>query len=158
MKKYLLVTLALGLCALGRVYADTQLPSFDAYPVAEKFKGGVAKVRIQSSKDREFATRLREVARGKPNFAGHYILSSWGCGASCITTVAVDVKTGQTTWLPFTLCCWAPEIDVPIEFRVNSRLLILHGARNESGSGTYYYQLGRSGFELVKAVEDGTSH
>ncbi|WDD92209.1 hypothetical protein Bsp3421_002197 [Burkholderia sp. FERM BP-3421] len=157
MKKHLLVALALGMCAFGRVYADAQLPSFDAYPVADGFKGRVAKVRIQSSKDREFATRLREVTHGKPNFAGHYILSSWGCGASCVTTVAVDAKTGQTTWLPFTLCCWAPEIDVPIEFRANSRLLILHGSRNETGSGTYYYQLGGSGFELVKAVEVGAS-
>jgi hypothetical protein len=27
--------------------------------------------------DRNYRTRLREAARGKPNFAGHYILTAW---------------------------------------------------------------------------------
>ena len=63
--------------------------------------------------------------------------------------VAIDARTGATTWLPFTVCCWGPEVNEPIEFRKDSKLVVIHGSRNESGSGVHYYQLNKSGFAAV---------
>ena len=76
---------------------------------------------------------LREAAGQEPNFAGHYILTGWACGSSCIQTVAIDAITGLTIWLPVTLCCWDPGVDDPRSFRRDSRLLVLRGQRNEAG-------------------------
>lgn len=153
MKKLFTALLMLLACFVGRSYAGEQAPRFDDFPVKDVFKGKPAKVKITSPKDREFSTRLHEISGQKPNFAGHYTLASWGCGSSCIQTVAIDARTGRVVWLPFTVCCWDVDVNEPIEFTRNSSLIVVHGSRNEAGGGVYYYRLGASGFVLVKAIE-----
>jgi hypothetical protein len=155
MRKFLITAVLFIACGLSQAYADTQAPRFDDFPASNLFKGKPAKAVIVSSKDREFAARLREISGRKINSAGHYTLASWGCGASCISTVAIDARTGHVVWLPFTVCCWALEVSEPIEFRRDSRLIVVHGSRNEAGGGTYYYQLTAAGFVLAKADEAG---
>lgn len=155
MRKFLWMLTLSVLCSGGIAYADTAAPRFEDYAAKDSLSGKPAKVRIVSAEDRKYAARLREVSRQKPNFAGHYVLASWGCGASCISTVAIDAADGHVTWLPFTVCCWDVDVTEPIEFRRDSRLIVVRGSRNESGGGTYYYALDKSGFDLVKAVEKG---
>lgn len=108
-------------------------------------------------KSREYATRLRESAHQPPNFAGHFVLASWGCGASCVMTAAIDVgrgaQAGQVVWLPFTVCCWDVDVSKPLDFRVDSRLLVVHGSRNEHGGGTYDYTFDGKAFKLIQAQE-----
>ncbi|MFM0646936.1 hypothetical protein PQR14_21645 [Paraburkholderia bryophila] len=157
MKRLFLALFVLAMCGIGRTFADEPLPRFDAFPVENVFNGQPAKVKIISARDRKFATRLRQLSGQKPNYAGHYTLASWGCGASCIMTVAIDAKTGGVIWLPFTVCCWDVDVNEPIEFRRDSSLIVVHGSRNETGGGTYYYRLEGSEFVLVKAVEKTAS-
>ncbi|KAE8758700.1 MULTISPECIES: hypothetical protein [Paraburkholderia] len=154
MKKFLLMGFVSAMCWMCVAQAaDAGVPRFEDFAVSDTFAGKAAKVRLVSADDKEYATRIREASRQKPNFAGHYVLASWGCGASCVSTVAIDAKTGRVTWLPFTVCCWDVDVQEPIEFRRDSRLLVVHGSRNEAGSGTYYYALDKDEFKLVKAVE-----
>jgi opacity protein-like surface antigen len=154
MKKFLLMGFVSAMCWLGVAQAaDVGAPRFEDFAVTDTFVGKAAKVRLVSADDKEYATRIREASRQKPNFAGHYVLASWGCGASCVSNVAIDAKTGRVTWLPFTVCCWDVDVQEPIEFRRDSRLLVVHGSRNEAGNGTFYYVLEKEDFKLVKAVE-----
>jgi hypothetical protein len=153
MRTFLIATLAATFLCTAQVRADDAVPAFDDYKVTDSFAGKPAKVRIVSAQDRKFATRLRELSGQKPNFAGHYSLVNWGCGASCVMTAAIDAKNGHVTWLPFTVCCWDVDVTEPIDFKPDSRLIVVHGSRNEEGGGVYYYQLQPSGFTLVKAVE-----
>lgn len=37
----------------------------------------------------------------KPNFAGHYVYSSYGCGTGCTASGIVDLKTGTVYRAPF---------------------------------------------------------
>lgn len=37
----------------------------------------------------------------KPNFAGHYVLDSFGCGTGCMASALVDLRTGQVYRAPF---------------------------------------------------------
>jgi hypothetical protein len=60
-------------------------------------------------------------------------------------------------WIPFTVCC-APEGVSPLEYRKDSRLLIVRGARNEQGNGTYFYALTHEGFVLINAQEAPPPH
>jgi hypothetical protein len=152
MKIFLIVVLSLMVFGHGLVFAGESAPAFRDFP-AKPFKGQPAKLQIVSAKDREYATRLHQLGGRKPNFAGHYMLVSWGCGASCVMAAAIDAESGKVTWLPFTFCCWDFSLSEPLEFRRDSRLLIAHGSRNESGDGDYYYQIDSSGFVLVKAYE-----
>ncbi|NPT42065.1 hypothetical protein GNZ12_12190 [Paraburkholderia sp. 1N] len=154
MKKFLLMGFVSAMCWMSVAQAaDAGVPRFEDFAVNDTFAGKAAKVRLVSADDKEYATRIREASRQKPNFAGHYVLASWGCGTSCVSTVVIDAKTGRVTWLPFTVCCWDVDVQEPIEFRRDSRLLVVHGSRNEEGGGTYYYALDKDSFKLVKVVE-----
>lgn len=152
MRKLLLLCL-LMMVNLTIANADIRTPGFADFPIKEMYTGRPAKVRLVSPQDRQFATRIRAASRSKVNFAGHFILASWGCGASCVMTVVIDAITGTVVWLPFTVCCWDADVDEPIAFRRDSRLIVVRGSRNETGGGTYYYAFDRGQFVLVKAVE-----
>jgi hypothetical protein len=128
-------------------------PAYDSYAVAPDIPVRSAPVRLDSAESKRYAAMLREGARQKANFAGHYVLTSWGCGASCTMSAAIDAKTGTVAWLPFTVCCWDLDITEPLEFKIDSRLLVVHGSRNEKGGGTYFYEFDGKHFRLISAVE-----
>jgi hypothetical protein len=65
--------------ALGQSAA----PKFADYPATEAYSGKNAPGVITAN-DRQFQTRLRQAATKRPNFARHYILTSWGCGSTCM--------------------------------------------------------------------------
>ena len=66
---------------------------------------------------------------------------------------ALDAKTGNVSWIPFTLCCWPLEVENPLNFRVDSKLIVFTGSRGEQGQGVYYYKFDSGKFVLLKAIE-----
>jgi len=132
-------------------------PQFESYATKADVITKNAEVRITGKMERTYITRLRYAAKQKPNFAGHYILTAWGCGASCLVPVAIDARTGVVVWLNFSVCCWPLDVDKPLEFKLTSTLLIVRGSRNENGGGTYYYVLKDQRFSLLKAEENPSS-
>ena len=54
----------------------------------------------------------------------------------------IDANTGRVYWMPHTTCCWPVELNDPIQYRLDSRLIIFSGARNEKDGdeGTHYYE------------------
>lgn len=136
-----------NLLALGAIFALSVGPTaaasldFASHPVAERYAGPNATPVLKSKQDREFRTRLREAAKQTPNFAGHYIVTTFGCGSSCVMGAAIDARSGLVTWLPFTICCWEDARSEPVEFRPDSALMIVRGMRNEQERGTFYYLL-----------------
>ncbi|MDM5177720.1 hypothetical protein PO883_11005 [Massilia sp. DJPM01] len=121
--------LALVLAALPGLAGAA--PRFGDYPAAAIYQGPSARPLLANAQSRNYATRLRAAASGKPDFAGRYVLATWGCGASCTMSAAIDARTGAVTWLPFTVCCWDADVEDHLEYKLDSRLLIVHGARNE---------------------------
>lgn len=140
----IILALALALSSV-QALASPQFADFPAqYSGAKK-----AALKLIDAKSQRYASMLRTAAKRDPNFAGHYILASWGCGASCVMAAAIDAKTGFVTWLPFTVCCWSIQITEPLEFHPSSRLLVVHGSRNEQGDGnaTHYYEFQNNKFK-----------
>ncbi|HEY2932065.1 MAG TPA: hypothetical protein VGK99_09980 [Acidobacteriota bacterium] len=82
-------------------------PDFEDYPVNEIFHGKPARPVLATSWARQFRTRIREGVtkgwgvdhnskeRAGPNFAGHYSVITWGCGAGCLRMVIADLRTGR---------------------------------------------------------------
>ncbi len=130
-------------------------PSFDEFREPIIRLNSSVKPRIVSSQDREFKTKIIEASKLNVNFAGHYILSSFGCGASCVMSFALDKESGEITWLPFTVCCSeSVETGVePLAFKKDSRLLVITGSRDEQGKGIYYYEFKHGQFISVHQVE-----
>jgi hypothetical protein len=146
-----LLTAALTEC----VAAQTRVPQFKDYAVRERFAGRNARPVIRGEA-REFRTRLREASRSKPNFAGHYIIGTWGCGTECLMGGIIDAKTGRVYSIPFSVCCWGFDVDEnfkPLEFRLDSKLIVITGARNEEGNGTYFYKFENNRLTLLRAIE-----
>lgn len=103
MRRVLVV--ALG-AALGLGSGQTPAPRFEDYPTTGVYKGKNTPLALTRD-DRTYRTRLREAAAEKPNFAGHYILAAWGCGAECVMGAVIDANTGRVSWFPHTICCWS---------------------------------------------------
>jgi hypothetical protein len=158
--KFLLVSFFVLLRTSG-VLAQTRTPRFSDYPVKTVYRGKNAPIRLTRD-DMDFRTRLRWAAkRSRPNFAGRYILTTWGCGTSCVGGAVVDAKTGKVSWWDFSVCCWPNEVPddfEPIEVKLNSNLIVFNGARNEKEGdiGKHYYKFVNGRFIHLKTVLNKT--
>lgn len=136
-------------------FAQGRVPRFAEYPVTTVYSGPNAPVKLTRD-DQSFRTRIRGAAKDKRNFAGEYILAQWGCGAECLTTVVISARTGKVYSVPFSICCWSSDVDA-IEFRLNSRLLIFRGMRDESEKDsekdTHYYEFRNGRFRFIRTVK-----
>ncbi|HJV02013.1 MAG TPA: hypothetical protein VJ752_15850 [Burkholderiaceae bacterium] len=136
----LLVLTTAFMPALVMAASNTQ-PEFSQYQVTQRYAGPLTKPVLANRQDKEFQTQLRRAARERPNFAGHYRIVTFGCGASCVMGAIIDATSGKVLWLPFTVCCASDASKPPVDFRPDSALLIINGMRNEAGDGTHYYAL-----------------
>ena len=140
------------------------VPSFGQYPAAvERTRAKAINYRSNPGA-RSFRTRLSNALRGGVNFAGHYILTGWGCGTGCTIAAIIDARTGNV---------YSPDefsgidatygddySDEQLKFRKNSRMLIISGrpgsrAENETAppSGDYYYEWTNNRLRLLRFIE-----
>lgn len=116
---------------------------------------------IITSKDRMYRTRLKEAAQQKPNFAGHYILTTWGCGTECLmgsrNRRQYRKSTVDSARIRFAAGTKSSDTraSIPIEFRLNSRLIVFTGIRNEQDGdqGAHFYEFGPTGFKHIRTIK-----
>jgi hypothetical protein len=150
------VILLLAASADAHAQSTALIPQPGDYPAGELFRGRAAKVDLKPPDNREYRTRLKEAAGLPANFAGHYVLTTWGCGTGCKRGAAVDLKSGKVIFLPGTVCCRAIDVDEkfePVEFQVQSRLIALNGQLNEQGpAGPHYFELANGAFKAATST------
>lgn len=151
MRKHLLALCLLLIAAPIPGFAHDAEPNFADYPATVEQAHGPVKLRLTTRESRRYITQLTEAASAPVNFAGHFIMTEWGCGAGCVTAAAIDAKTGKVVMLPFTVSDWPLDITEPLSYRKDSSLLIVRGSRNERGPGTYYYRFDGAAFRLIEA-------
>ena len=156
--RHIFQAVLLSLIVTASLNAQDRVPQFKDYPAAA-YSGPNAPL-ILTRDDRNFRTRLREASKEKPNFAGRYILTAWGCGTSCLMGAVVDAKTGRVHWWNFSICCWTSTDDnfKPIEFRLNSKLIVFSGARNEKegDEGAHFYKFENGRFVHLRSTRSAT--
>ncbi len=115
-------------------------PKFSDFPAKTGFAGKPAPVRIETREARMFRTVLRDGAKGGPDFAGHYTVVVWGCGADSLSLAVVDARNGKVFFPPFRCMTLAGGYDALIIdgkerdnpfYRKDSNLLILAGAEDK---------------------------
>ena len=131
-----LLLTGLVLCATP-AFADQ--PKFSDYP-AEIYTGKVHKPILDTADKREFRTRINEAAKGKVDFAGHFIVAEWGCGASCLGGAVIDARSGGVTMIPWSTCCtnWDSDAD-RIQHQADSRLIAFVGMINEDEPDAFHW-------------------
>lgn len=72
-------------------------PRFETYSAKRYFGKNAAPVLDGDPMTKMFRSQIKEWAKAKPNFAGHYILATWGCGSDCTQLAIIDAKTGKVT-------------------------------------------------------------
>lgn len=128
----------------GRQLDRNRLPQFEDYRIGKlQTKHGelirIDKPRFDESTT-QFAKRIRRAGKKGPNFAGHYAVVGWSCGMICINIAIVNIKTSKIHNTPFMGIgdgpCPAGFYDEErrlVDFRLDSRLLILRGTPEDFG-------------------------
>lgn len=136
---------------IGSSPAAAAVPQFREYSVGV-YSGSVRAPNLSSHPDaRTYRTRLSNAARGPVNFAGEYILASWGCGANCLMGAVINARTGRVIFLPHTVCCWDVDKDNPIDYQAGSNLIVFTGLLDEEDPmATHYYEFSGGQFRFIQ--------
>jgi hypothetical protein len=89
----------------------------------------------------QFRTAIRNAVRSGTNFAGHYVVASWGCGTSCQESAIIDAATGA-------IAHFGIPSSYGIEVRATSSLLVVNPPSQvpdvqegaQEGMATDYYE------------------
>jgi hypothetical protein len=143
---------------IGSAHAADTAPSFTDYPAQEQLSGQPAKPLLVGKKAHDFRTVLKQEAARGPNFAGHFTIARWGCGAACISWAIIDARDGNVWFAPFTVsapaCSEAPDYcQQSLDFNINSELIVAVGSRNELGAGQYFYRWHAGNLSLLSSTE-----
>lgn len=126
---------------------------FEAYPAkAVKFPNRYAsKVILTTPRSRRYRTIISLEGKKEPNFAGTYRVVTWGCGTDCHGFAIVDRITGKAFTDPvIEYVAGVMGNDQPrIDFRPDSRLLILTGLINDDLEGQFFYEWTGKGLRLI---------
>lgn len=125
---------------IQRTDIPADAPRFKDFPALGGLKGKSATPKVRADKRSWlFRTELREAAAEGPNFAGHYRLASWGCGAACFQWAIIDLQSGKV-FHPVNLAS-TDHVNVDealyeggiqaVHIRPDSRLLVVIGGINE---------------------------
>jgi hypothetical protein len=128
--------------SLATPWTPQHQPSFEDFIVPVERIDSPASPGVSSGQAHRYRTLLRREGSKPPNFAGSYRIVIWGCGTCCNEFAIVNSRTGDVFFPSFIVACRTPieSDDVGIDFKANSRLLIITGARNEKGGGRYFYE------------------
>ena len=125
---------------------------FDKYSITTKHEGKAAPVILNTTQAKNYKTRLKEASKQPANFAGEYVLASWGCGMDCVYGAVVSLKTGNVVFLPATVCCWFGQ-EKKLQYQLDNRILILNGTLNEGEHyGQFFYEFNGQKFKLIHKV------
>jgi hypothetical protein len=142
------------------------------------FNGTPSEPALKSPDERLFRTVIRrgvtkawgfsdgatgeEVSAPGQNFAGQYIIVTWGCGVACLMAAIVDAKTGRVFPPPFHHGPGRAAIFrfrglspmEPLAYRPDSRLLIANICERGDAErwGAHYFFMGDDGLKLIHRV------
>jgi hypothetical protein len=134
------VSQVLLLTSLATAQDSQPVPQFRNYPATSPALWVAGPVDFSTPEVRKYRTRITEASKQWANFAGHHVLVTWGCGTQCQTGAILNLPTGKVTFLP-AICCWGDVDDKfkPVEFRKESRLVVLSGQINEQGDNAAHF-------------------
>ncbi|MEP6903452.1 MAG: hypothetical protein ABJA66_17125 [Actinomycetota bacterium] len=136
--------------------------SFNAFaqktPLFKQYASKVEKVKVQKvnfashKRAKTFRTNLSNALKEGVNFAGHFILATWGCGTNCSDSGIIDARTGNVYFpkelegIGIGFCEIDYENTEPLAFKPDSRLLVLSGFKGgdlnseKTSCGIYYFE------------------
>ena len=116
-----------------------KIPTFEQYSVSVS-KSRPKPLDLKShTMARKYRSNLRYQVKDGVNFAGHFVLTKFSCGAACFLGAVVNTKTGRVFFPNQISVSGLQDWDKDIGIRRNSRLLILNEYSEGRLIGTHYY-------------------
>jgi len=119
MRRFLLVGTLLFFPLIAFSFSKSDLPKFTDFPVIDFYKGKIAPIDLKSHPEAyKYRTHLKNETKKGVNFAGHYIITSHGCGTNCYVYWIINAKTGKVIN--------RINSELGASYKLNSSLLILN--------------------------------
>lgn len=136
-------------------HAKNNVPQFADYPIKSVYTGKAAQLDLSDGSARMFRTRLRDALKEKPDFAGEYVTTMWGCGASCRMYSFVNKRTGKLLQAGFGGEENAEDV---VATRPNSKLLVTQEENRNAdyeivNLTTRFYILENGKLKLLKSMK-----
>ena len=152
--KNILMILSFFLIGVSLAHAKNAVPQFKDYPVKSVYTGQTAQLDLSDEGARMFRTRLRDALKEKPDFAGEYVITMWGCGASCRMYSFVNKRTGKL--LSDGLGGEERQEDI-VASKANSRLLVTEEENRDENwevksITTRFYILDKGKLKQIKSI------
>lgn len=145
---FALIFAGLLICCNERIFAQKKTPRFENYPAAKIYKSKIASLKLKDD-DELWRDRFQwAIDNQKVNFAGHYVVTTWSCGSTCLLGAVIDAKTGRVFWWDVELN-W--DAEKPVEYRSDSGLIILSGCRRDN-TGKHYFKIKNGRFVHLRSV------
>lgn len=146
--------LSFFLIGISLAHAKNAVPQFKDYPVKSVYTGQTAQLDLSDEGARMFRTRLRDALKEKPDFAGEYVITMWGCGASCRMYSFVNKRTGKL--LSDGLGGEERQEDI-VASKANSRLLVTEEENRDENwevksITTRFYILDKGKLKQIKSI------
>ena len=139
MRKYVWSSILLFILTANVFSQKNVAPTFEQYSVTVS-QSRPKPIDLNSHKmAHKYRSNLRYQVKDGVNFAGHYVLTKFGCGAACLLGAIVDTKTGRVFFPNEISVFGLQDWDKDIGIRRNSRLLILNEYREGHLIGTHYH-------------------
>jgi len=121
--------------AIAAIAIAIPISALAADPLPEQYKaaqvfGGKAKMPQFKGRDkayRQFRTQIRDGLADGVNFAGHYTVVQFGCGAGCVTGFIVDDSNGRVYDAPRG---GEANMYLTLRYQKDSRLIVAQWADN----------------------------
>ena len=136
--------------------------NYSQFPAKVETKSAVGINLKSHAEAKHYRTNLSNaLSNSDVNFAGKYILVSWGCGSGCSQGAIIDARTGNVFFPNELQGVYAGGLTLGehdmLEFKKNSCLLLIYGysgsgfnPENPTHHGIYYYQWNGKALKLLK--------
>jgi hypothetical protein len=151
---------------------ESAVPRFEDYPAGSIYEGSPAALKLDKPLAQKYADEIQDGitdAHNRANFAGHFIVAKWGCGAPCLRAAIIDAPTGEIFFPPITFEGTGPvSFDLPLlaigrelprnpdlEVRPDSDLMIVKATPSQAGkhlSYTFYFLWRQNRWTLLRKV------
>jgi hypothetical protein len=149
------IIVAWFVCSSRIISAQKRVLRFDQFPVTKIYRGKFAPLKLTAN-DEAWRERFQWAIKNlEVDYAGHYIVYTWSCGSECATGVVINAKNGRVSWLDVRLNYG---VEKPVDYRVNSSLMILSGCRGEKKTGIHYYRIKQGRFVHLRSVLNKQRH
>jgi len=162
----------LALLIQSLVWSESASLRFDGYPAGGLYQGDPAALKLDTPLAQMYAAEIEDGitdAHNRANFAGHFIVAKWGCGAPCLRAAIVDAQTGEIFFPPITFEGAGPQsFDLPLltigrevprnpdmEFHPDSDLMIVKATPSQGGknlSYTFYFLWQLNRWSLLRKI------